>query len=294
MRKESLSKKNITIICALLALLLLLGVAVCIVAVVNTDEGNPHDETTLPTQTQESTEASDEPTVESTAPTETEDATEPSQDVVIELPPYAPVTPTQPTTPPKTVLYLPYTIPGTNLVVQRIAPYSGMFLEDGSNDSVTDVAMILLYNGGTEAVEYANITMVYDYGTLKFTASAIPAGGQAAVQEINRSGLVGGSLLSCTAEAATMPGMELQQDRIRLVDNGDNSLTVTNLTDTDIVTVRIFYKYYYKDQAAFVGGITYTAKLSNLKAGESVTITPSHYASNGSAVVMVRTYDTDA
>lgn len=294
MKKEAMNKKKITLISTVFVLLLLLGVILCLVAVLNSDGGNLPEETTTPSESVESTGASTDATEESSEPAEPSEQTEPSEDVVISLPPYSPVTPPVPTAPPKTVLYLPYTIPGTNLVVQRIAPYSGIFLEDASNDPVTDVAMILLYNGGTEAVEYASITMAYDYGTLNFTASAIPAGGQVAVQEINRSGMVGGDLVSCTAEAATMPGLDMREDQIQLVDNGDNSLTVTNLTDTDIVTVRIFYKYYYKDQAAYVGGITYTAKLSNLKAGESVTITPSHYSSEGSAVIMVRTYDTDA
>lgn len=42
---------------------------------------------------------------------------------------------------------------------------------------------------------------------------------------------------------------------------------------------------------AYVGGIAYTAKVENLEAGASVQITPTHYASGSSRVVMVRTYD---
>jgi hypothetical protein len=48
-----------------------------------------------------------------------------------------------------------------------------------------------------------------------------------------------------------------------------------------------------EDTHAYVGGITYTAKISNLKANESIVITPSHYASGASKVMMVRTYDED-
>ena len=68
--------------------------------------------------------------------------------------------------------------------------------------------------------------------------------------------------------------------------------TVPNLTDQKIPAVRIFYKFYMEDEAAYVGGITYTAKITNLDAGTSQTITPSHYLKGSSKIMMVRTYDT--
>jgi hypothetical protein len=46
------------------------------------------------------------------------------------------------------------------------------------------------------------------------------------------------------------------------------------------------------DVDVFVGGITYTAKLEDLDAGESMQIQPSHYLAGMSRIVMVKTYDT--
>ena len=135
--------------------------------------------------------------------------------------------------------------------------------------------------------------MKYDDKTLTFEASAIPAGGIVVAQELGRKSCAAGDLLECTADVATMPTLDKAEDQIKIEDNGNNSLTVTNLTDKDIATVRIFYKYYMEDTHAYVGGITYTAKISNLKANESIVITPSHYASGASEVMMVRTYDED-
>ena len=292
---KKLSGKQIAVISVIVGILLLLGLIICIVAVVDSGTGENIPETTEPSAsvTEPSVTETTEP---STAPTETEEVTEPTEEEEtpeFTLPPYS-HTPTQPTEPVRPVLYLPYTIPGSNLVVQRIAPYTGIYLEDGTNDAVTDVAAILLYNSGTEAVEYASITMVYDNGILEFVASAIPAGAQVAVQESRRCGIVGGALRSCVGEIATMPSMGMAEDQIQIVDNGDNSISITNLTDSDIATVRIFYKYYYQEQSAYVGGITYTAKVSNLLAGGTLTISPNHYSSTGSAIVMIRTYDVDA
>ncbi len=87
------------------------------------------------------------------------------------------------------------------------------------------------------------------------------------------------------------PELEMSSDQVEVTEHGGNSLTVTNLTGASIPVVRVFYKYYLEDMDAYVGGIAYTAKVENLEAGASVQITPTHYASGSSRVVMVRTYD---
>ena len=85
----------------------------------------------------------------------------------------------------------------------------------------------------------------------------------------------------------------MSEDQVRVTDNGDNSLTVTNLTQEPIVCVRVFYKYYMEDLDVYVGGIAYTAKVTDLQPGEEVQIIPSHYAAGSSRIVMVRTYATE-
>ena len=84
----------------------------------------------------------------------------------------------------------------------------------------------------------------------------------------------------------------MSEDKVQVEESGEQSLTVTNLTDEDIPAVRVFYKFYMEDEGTYVGGITYTAKITNLGAGASQTITPSHYVQGSSRVMMVRTYDT--
>lgn len=198
------------------------------------------------------------------------------------------------TQPPKAVIKLPYVIPGTTLQLQKVASFDGMFLEDGSDSEVTNVAMLMIKNVGTEAIEFAKVSMTYDDLVLTFETSALASGAVITVQEINRKGCASGDLLECTADVATLDKLTMSENMVSVTENEDNSLTVTNLTGDNIVTIRIFYKYYMPDEAVYVGGITYTAKISNLGAGQSVVVTPSHYASGASKVVMVRTYDTDA
>ena len=259
-------------------------------------------ETTVPTE-------STEP-VDTTGPAETtkpreQEGTKPTQPPATRPPETQPPA-TQPpatrppetqppvTEPPKTVIHLPYTIPGTTLTIQRVAGYDGLYLEDGSDEQVSGVAMMMLTNVGRQAVEYARITMTYDDKILTFEVSGLKAGGVIAVQEANRSGCAFGDLTSCSADVAVLDELGMAEEYVSVTDNGNNTLTVKNLTDRELVTVRIFYKYYMDDEKAYIGGITYTAKISNLKADESIVINPSHYASGACEVVMVRVYDTDA
>ena len=87
--------------------------------------------------------------------------------------------------------------------------------------------------------------------------------------------------------------MEMSESKVQVIDNGDNTLTVKNLTNKTIPTVRVFYKYYMEEEDVFVGGIAFTVRITRLSAGASVTVQPSHYTSTTSRVVMVLTYDSE-
>ena len=291
-----IQKTNLLIL--VIAVILLIVVVAAIIGIIRSDNQTVlPDETAEPTAlaTEQPTEATELPTVTETpteAPTESE--TEPTEQTTAPTAPTVAPTIPQPTRPPKTVINLPYTIPGTTLVIHWVANYSGIYLEDGSNAEITDVAMMLVYNSGSEAVEFADCKLVYDDKTLEFKISSLPAGGKIAVQEINQQSCAAGDLTQCTAEVATLAVMEMSSQQVLVIDNGDNSLTVTNLTEQDIPTVRIFYKYYLLEEEAYIGGITFSAAVQNLKAGESIVLMPKHFSSNGSQVIMVRIYDTDA
>ncbi|MDO4171010.1 MAG: hypothetical protein Q4D45_14140 [Lachnospiraceae bacterium] len=186
---------------------------------------------------------------------------------------------------------LPYTIPDTSLQIQKIAGYKGVFIEDGSDKKVSNVTAIALKNTGKEKIEYADITVKRGKKKLEFKASAIKAGATVVVQEANKTAYKEGTYSDCQAQVAYADEFEMSKDKVKVTDNGDNSLTVKNISKKKIVSIRIFYKYYMKDEKAYVGGITYNAKVEDLGAGKSIKITPSHYVSDSSKIMMVRTYD---
>lgn len=186
----------------------------------------------------------------------------------------------------------PYTIGDTGLTVQKLGSYDGVYIEDGSDTNVSNVCIVMLENTQDTVVEYVKVSVELNGKMLTFEASAIPPKSTVVVQESGKSSwVVEGECTSCTAEVARLDEFELSEDQVKVVDNGDGSLTVTNLTDQEIPAVRLFYKFYMSDEDVYVGGIAYTAKITELAGKASVTVTPSHYVSGSAKVLMVRTYD---
>lgn len=187
-------------------------------------------------------------------------------------------------------LQFPCEVPGHNLRIEKLAPYTGIFVEDGTNQQVTDVAMLLVQNTGDSAVEYAEIMVDYADKTLCFQITALPAGERMVVQE--KSGHVVPKGVAGRASALVVHRTRMNiTPEISVSDNGDNSLTVKNLTNQTIPTVRVFYKYYMEKENMFVGGIAFTVRITSLGPESSMVVYPSHYNSQTSRVVMATIYE---
>ena len=246
------------------------------------------------TEPTDSGEAS-QPTTDTTGdPSEIPDATEEQLAPPTDQPPTVVIPPEKdPTTGEEIGISFPCQIPGYDMTIERLAPYNGMFVEDGSNANVENVAMLLVKNDGDYPVEYTQIRVVCGGEELLFDVSALPVGEKLVVQEKTGKPISESKATSATALVVQRANMEMSEGRVQVTDNGDNTLTVKNLTNETIPTVRVFYKYYMEDEGLFVGGIAFTVRISRLGAGASMTIQPSHYTSQTSRVVMVLTYDSE-
>ena len=190
-------------------------------------------------------------------------------------------------------LSFPFRLPGYGLVIEKLVPFSGAFVEDGSNAKVENVAMLLVHNNGDYPVEYTQIRVAYGQETLLFDISALPVGERLVVQEKDGKAIPAGTATSATATVVQRAEMELSEGKILVTDNGDNTLTIQNLTDELIPTVRVFYKYYMGDESLFVGGIAFAVRIARLAANASITVQPAHYTSQASRVVMALAYDSE-
>ena len=184
----------------------------------------------------------------------------------------------------------PYKIEEYNIVLEKLADYNGLYVEDGTNSQVEGVAALLVRNDGEYPIEYTEISIEYEGESLQFNISALGKGEKAIVQEKNKKAVPESTALKGNALVVRRKDMSMSADTISVTDNGDNTITVTNLTDEAIPTVRIFYKYYMQDEDLFVGGIAFSARITRLAAKAKTVISPAHYSSETGRVVMVSTY----
>ena len=156
-------------------------------------------------------------------------------------------------------VFFPYVIEGTELTVQNISSYDGIFLEDGSDGEVTGVAAMVVENTGDTNVEYAAITISCNGETLEFDASDLPSGATVVVQEKNKTPYQSGTYTDCSAVVAEMGDFEMSEDQVKVEETESGSLLVTNLTDEEIPCVRILYNFYMAVVVFFFLLITYSA-----------------------------------
>lgn len=183
-----------------------------------------------------------------------------------------------------------YKTPDASLTIQRIKGYSGIFIEDGSDKEVKNVAAIQVKNTSKQVVEYAQIELYNGDKKLVFEVSTLPANSSAVVMEKNKTTFSSSKGVTYgKSTVAYTDKLEKSSDiKYKILDN--NGIEVTNKSKKDIGCVRVFYKYKSED-GYYVGGITYTAKIDDLKAGKSQTVYPSHFATDGGEIMMVKTYD---
>lgn len=209
--------------------------------------------------------------------------------------PNAPPSPTSPSAPqptnPDGSLSFPYAISGTDLVIQSVRSYDGVFLEDGSNQDVTGISTMVLVNNGQTGIEYAEITLNQGSTVLRYRATSIPAGATLVVQEATAAKHVNLKYTACSANVAAASTFEMSESKVKVEEIENGKLLVTNLTNETISRVRVFYKFAFEKGKIYVGGITYTAELTALKPGQSAKLTASHFAAGSSEVIMVRTYE---
>ncbi len=200
--------------------------------------------------------------------------------------PLTPSTPSIQSDQPTDPVFQPIDL-GQGLILTEYAPYTGSYVEDGSNELVSDVMMILLENTGSKALQYARISLEFPQDTANFSVTNIPAGGRVVLLEENRmayreelptSGLVSNLVL--------LPELPMYADIFEITaDKG--VLTVTNISDT-VVTGDIYIYYKNSAQDIFYGGITYRAKLTGgLTPGQSKQVGAGHYLPTGSTILMV-------
>lgn len=154
------------------------------------------------------------------------------------------------------------------LVITDMGKYSGSYMEDGSNDQVSDVMMLIVENTAEKDLQLARINIQYADFTASFQITNVPAGESVMVLEQKRHQVVKEEFKRIETKdiAFFQEPMSLHEDKFEY-SLGEGYIEIKNKQETPITgDIYVYYKNCSEDM--FHGGITYRAKIEGVLAGQ--------------------------
>lgn len=178
---------------------------------------------------------------------------------------------------------------GNGLLITDVGRYTGVYMEDGSDEIVSKILMVVVTNTSEQDLEYAEITLNGEEAEAQFSVSTLPVGASAVLLEKTRMEYPGEDVFT-EAQSQVVSFFEkplsVHADVLKL-QGLDGALNITNISGKDIAgDIVIYYKNSSSDM--YYGGITYRVRLEGgLKAGEIRQIMSDHYNASGSEVLFI-------
>ena len=177
---------------------------------------------------------------------------------------------------------------GEGIELQALSGYQGPYVEDGTDDIVSDVLAITVRNDGDKTVQYAHIILTQGETTYEFDVTTLPVGASAQLLELSRQPMpdsTDGMTAQVTACAVFDTEPTMCEDVFQ-IETQDTAITITNNSGSDITgQIYVYYKIAYGD--LYMGGITYRVGTAGLKAGESTTCYAGHFSTDCSKLMFV-------
>lgn len=176
---------------------------------------------------------------------------------------------------------------GEGLTLLAVSKYTGIYMEDGTDEAVSNVLMMIVSNEGDRDIQYAEIMIPTSDGEARFKLSTLPVGEKIVLLEQNRMPWSAEEVYSdVKAEniAVFSEPLSLHEDQLEF-QILDGALNVTNVSGENIAGDIVVY---YKNAASdlLYGGITYRVRLEGgLKAGEIRQIMANHFGQSGSRIM---------
>ena len=180
----------------------------------------------------------------------------------------------------------PYEIPETPLIVEKLLDYSGQYWEDGSGEPVENVAGLMVYNPTEQMMRSADFAVDISGQTLYFHLSWLPPGGRCLVLESSRQPYFSQSVTGCRMLAVRWTFSQLSSEQIDYVGLG-SLLTVTNREERSYSRVTMWYKRYVPKEDYYLGGISFSARLTSLGAMQQAILNPEKYDSANARIVRI-------
>lgn len=176
----------------------------------------------------------------------------------------------------------------SGLQIDHIDAYTGIYMEDGSDEMVSDVMMMILTNTTSDDLQLARIYVHYSDFVAEFEVTNLPSQASVVLLEKNRHPMVEQEHKMINVENVVFfpSAMSLMTDTFQIV-GGNGYLDITNISDT-ATSGNVFI--YYKNSASdlLYGGITYRVRIENtIQPGETVRVTTKHYRPENCRLIMV-------
>lgn len=177
---------------------------------------------------------------------------------------------------------------GYGMEIVDVAKYTGAYVEDGSNDVVSGLLMIVVKNTGEKDIQFAEIEMPVGNQIAYFKLSTLPVGESVVVLEQNRMLYTDSDFTTAISKnvVAFQQPMSLCPDKLKIQEL-DGMLNITNISGEDITDdIIIYYKNSSSDM--LYGGVTYRGVITGgLKNGELRQISAGHFSAASSRIMFV-------
>lgn len=173
-----------------------------------------------------------------------------------------------------------------DITCEKIARFSGPFVEDGKDTPIENVAAILVTNQTDRFLDLATITYDVDGQEATFIVMGLPAGKSAWVMEST------GMTISEDATFTYVDCIKAFRDDVITssedvtIQHNGTMLRATNNTDRTLENVFVYYKVVHKDGNYF-GGIAYAARFGTLEPGETAEKIAGHYEEGSTEIVRI-------
>lgn len=192
------------------------------------------------------------------------------------------------TNPPENSLLETEVLLADGLQISDIRSYAGVYMEDGSDEIVSDVLMIILENTSEQDLQLARIDIRYPDFTAEFEATNLPAGEKAVLLEKNRHSMPEAASTSIESRNVSFfqTPMTVMEDTFEIT-GGNGYLDVKNISGSAIGgKVYVYYKHTASDM--LYGGITFRAAVDqSIAAGETIRVLTNHYTAENSCILAV-------
>ncbi len=177
---------------------------------------------------------------------------------------------------------------GEGIICTEVGSYTGLFMEDGTDEAVSNVMRIVVKNTSEEDLQYAELSLVYDKEVREFSVSNLPSGESCVLLEKNRQALIESEPDDYVTEHAVFfnEAMSLMENLFEITGE-DGVLNVKNISSKNVSgDVVVYYKYAVDD--VYYGGITFRVRITGgIKSGEIRQIPAVHYDKESSVLSMV-------